>query len=142
MADRKDIQFTEQAIQSASGTTIGRPIRVAGCDRLSVSFTVSVTAATLQGSLSLGGSGDDTRAQDYGAALPALTSGTNSALPTGITYSGTTGLFTLNNPSIGTSEFVITYTAGTFPRFVRPLYTFVSGGGTVAVSCTVAAWST
>ena|ERR1700755_828117 len=141
MADRKDILISELALQASSGTQIGRPIRVAGCDEMSVSFTVSVSAATLQATFGLTGTDDDTRALDYGAVLPALTTGTTSALPTGATYSGTTGLITFNNLGIGTSEFVITF-GNNFTKYVRPLWTFTSGGGTVSVSATIAAWST
>lgn len=137
MADRKDILVQETAIAGSSGTTIGRTIRVAGCDEASVSVSVTVTAATLQGTLIIGGTNDDTRAWDGAGVLPALTSGTNSVLPTGITYSA--GVFTLNNPSIGTSEFVVTFAS--FPKYIRPSWVFTSGGGTVSVSATVAAWS-
>jgi len=139
MADRKDILVSEVALIAASGTQIGRPIRVAGCDELSVSLVVSVTANTLQATFALGGSNDDVRAADYGATLPALTTGTTSTLLTGVTYSGTTGLVTFNNPAIGTYEVVITYSA--FPRTVRPLWTFTSGGGTVSAAATICAWS-
>lgn len=137
MADRKDILIQETAIAGASGTTVGRTIRVAGCDEVSVGLTVTVTAATLQGTFIIGGTNDDTRAWEGVATLPALTSGTNSVLPTGITYS--TGVFTLNNPAIGTSEVVVTFTS--VPKYIRPALTVASGGGTVAISATVSAWS-
>lgn len=140
MSDRKDILIQETAIAGSSGTTIGRTIRVAGCDEVSVNLTVTVTAATLQGTFIIAGTNDDTRAWDGAGVLPALSSGTNSTLPTGITYSA--GVFTLNNPSIGTSEVVVTFGSGNFPKYLRPSWVFTSGGGVVGVSATVAAWST
>lgn len=139
MPDRKDILVQETAIAGSSGTTIGRTIRVAGCDECSVSVSVTVTAATLQGTMIIAGTNDDARASDGVVTLPALTSGTNSVLPSGITFSG--GTFTFNNPGIGTSEFVVTF-ATTFPKYLRPSWVFTSGGGTVSVSATVCAWST
>ena len=142
MSDRKDIALTELALIATSGTQIGRPIRVANCDELSVSFTVSVSAGTLQATFALTGTDDDSRAFDYGAVLPALTTGTISVLPSGVTYSSTTGLVTFNNPSAGTIEVVITYGSSNFTKYVRPLWTYTSGGGTVAVQATIAAWTT
>lgn len=141
MADRKDILISELALQASSGSQIGRPIRIVGCDELSISFTVSVSAATLQATFGLTGSNDDTRALDYAAILPALITGTTSALPSGATYSAATGLVTFNNLGIGTSEVVMTFGNG-FTKYVRPFWTFTSGGGTVSVSATLAAWST
>lgn len=138
MPDRKDILIQETAIAGSSGTTIGRTIRVANCDEVSVNLTVTVTASTLQGTFIIAGTNDDTRAWDGVGVLPALTSGTNSVLPTGITYSA--GVFTLNNPSIGTSEVVVTFAS--FPKYIRPSWVLTSGGGTVSVSATVSAWST
>lgn len=135
-----DFLVTEPALLATGATQIGRSIKVANCDKVTLSVTVTVTAATLQATLSLTGTSDNERALDTTAVLPVLTTGTLiTAVPGTVTLPGT-GLLTFNNLGIGTQEIIISYSA--FPKWVRPIWTFTSGGGTVAVSATIAAWST
>jgi hypothetical protein len=141
MADRKDVLLTELVLSGSSGTQIGRTVRVPSCDSVVLSVVATVTAATLQATLGLTGTNDDARAFDTGAVLPALTSAALiSVVPGTVTFSTTTGLLTFNNLGIGTQEIVIDYTG--FTKWVRPVWTFTSGGGVVSVAATIAAWST
>lgn len=139
MSDRKDLLMTELVLVGTGATQIGRTIRPVGADECTMGVVVTVTAATLQATLALTGTDDDSRAFDTGAILPALTSGTLiSVVPGTVTLAGT-GLLTFNNLGIGTQEVLITYSALT--KWVRPVWTFTSGGGSVSVNATVAAWS-
>lgn len=134
-----DFLVTEVALVGTGATQIGRSIRVANCDKVTLSCVVSVTAATLQATLALTGTNDNDRALDNAAVLPALTTGALvSAVPGTVTYAG--NAITFNNLGIGTQEVVVSYSG--FPKWVRPIWTFASGGGTVSVQATIGAWST
>lgn len=141
MADRKDFLVgTFPALNASSATQIGRTIKLSNCDKVTLSVTVTVTAATLQATLALTGTNDEARAADGVTSLPAIRGALISDVPLTVTYSTTTGLLTFNNLDIGTQEVVLSF--ANFPRWARPVWTFTSGGGTVAVSAYVGGWST
>ena len=124
---------------AAALAQIGRTFRVINCDALTIAVVATVSAATLQATLALTGTNDDGRAFDTSAVLPALTSGALiTAVPGTVTFTG--GLLTFNNLGIGTQEIILDYTG--FTKWVRPVWTFTSGGGAVSVQATLAAWST
>lgn len=125
---------------SASNANVtGQTIELSSCSALSLTVLVSVSAATLVGSVQLTATNDDARAYDLTSTLPALTNGVAiTPLPANITLEAT-GLLTFASPAIGTHEITIAYPA--FPKWVRPRYVFGSGGGTVDARVTVAAWS-
>jgi hypothetical protein len=100
-----------------------------------VSYTarVTVTAATLQATLRIlctdfdAKSGFEAVNTEFVAAGP---------LPTGFTYAN--GVLTANNPPIGTYE--IPMTALGVPRFIRAVWGYTSGGGTVALDVALSGW--
>jgi hypothetical protein len=141
MADRKDILMTELALVGTGATQIGRTLSVPKVDRLTMGVVVSVTAATLQATLALTGTNDNVRAFDTSQVLPALTSGVLITAVPGTVTLAATGLLTFNNLGIGTQDVTIAFTGG-FTKWIRPVWTFTSGGGTVSVQATVCAWST
>lgn len=140
MAERKDFLVQETTLLGSNVSATGRTVRLANCDKVTLSVVATVTAATLQATLALTGTNDEARAADGVSTLPAIIGALISVVPGTVSYSTTTGLLTFNNLGIGTQEVVINY--ANFPRWARPVWTFTSGGGTVEVTVTVAAWST
>jgi hypothetical protein len=134
-----DFSVTEIALIGNGATQTGRAIKVANCDKLSISFTLTASAGSLTTStLALTGTNDDTRALDGSVTLPALTTGAAiTALQSGVTYASNAITFT--TAAAGTYEVTVTYSS--FPKWVRPVWTFGSGGGTITSQVTVAAWS-
>ena len=107
--------------------------QTARCMIQSLTVRVVVSAATLQATVTLKASDFDTKTGSE-ATFTGFT--VASALPTGVTYSN--GVITINNASIGTSEVVLTSQA--VPRWVGAIYTYTSGGGTVAVNACLSGW--
>lgn len=141
MSKEKDFTIVEYPLLTgASATQIGRTVRLANCDKVTLSVVVTVTAATLQATLGFAGTNDEARAADGVSAIPTISSAALISVVPGTVTLPATGLLTFNNLGIGTQEVVINYT--NFPRYARPVWTFTSGGGTVSVSVSVGAWST
>ena len=127
---------TETLIAAGSASSSGRYTQISSCDMLTMTVVLSVSAATLQGTIALGCTNDDPEV----SAFPAMTGGTAiTAMPTGFTYSSSTGLITLNNPSVGISEMTVSYTQ--FTKWIRASYTYTSGGGSVDLKVITSAWS-
>ena len=79
-------------------------------------------------------------ALDPSSTLPTLNTGKIiSVAPTEIAYSDTTGLLSYASPGVGTHE--VTLAFASFPKWVRPVYDFTSGGGTVDLRAVIGAWS-
>lgn len=134
-----DFLVTQVALVGVGATQTGSSVRVANCDKVSISFLITASAGSLNGTLVLTGTNDDARAIDAAAVLPTLTGGTLiSAVPGTITFAS--NAITLTNVASGTNEVTVAYSA--FPKWVRPVFTFTSGGGTMVTQVTVAAWST
>jgi len=131
--------FKSQPILAGSNAdTAGLTVQVSNCDKLTLTLALSVTAATLQGTVTLNGTSDPVTALDPTSALPVLTTGALiTAAPSGITFAS--NAITLNNPAIGTYEVTVAYSS--FPAWVRAVYDFTSGGGTVDLRATIGAWS-
>ena len=106
-----DFAVTEIALIGNGATQVGRAIKVANCDKLSLSFTLTCSAGSLTTStLGLGGTNDDARAIDGSVVLPLLTTGSAlTALQSGVTYAANAITFTA--AAAGTYEVSITYTA-------------------------------
>lgn len=136
-----DIVKNQQLLGAGSADASGYTVQVSQCNKLTMSVFVTVTAATLVGTVALTGTNDDARALDITPlSLPTLATGKElSVLPTGFTFTPTTGLLAVSSPAIGTYEVILSYSD--FPKWIRPVYDFTSGGGTVSVSATVSAWS-
>jgi hypothetical protein len=131
--------FKNQTVLGASNADAsGITVQVSNCDKLTLTVALSVTAATLQGTITLKGTSDPVTALDPTSTLPVLTTGALiTAAPSGITFAS--NAITLNNPAIGTYEVTVAYSS--FPAWVRPVYDYTSGGGTVDVRATLGAWS-
>jgi hypothetical protein len=125
----------ELLIVGASTTdTSGRYIEVSNCDILTATFVVSVSAATLSATFSIGGTNDNPEVSSF----PVLTNGTVITTLPG-TYTYTNGVLTIANQAIGTSEVTVSFSR--FPKWVRASYTYTSGGGTVDAKVIASAWS-
>lgn len=133
-----DILKNQPALVASAASAVGQTIQVSNCDKLTLTVTLSVSAATLQGTLTLNGTSDPMTALDPGSALPVLTTGAFiTTAPSGITFAS--NAVTFNNPAIGTYEVTVSYSS--FPAWVRPAFAYTSGGGTVDLRATLGAWS-
>lgn len=125
---------SQQILSAASASAKSPWFELTDFGQFSVTVRASVTAATLQGTLTLRGTNNSP--QD--AAEAALTNGTViTALPTGVTHAA--GVITLNNPSIGASSVTIAFAQ--LPQFILADYVFTSGGGTVLLTVQAAGWT-
>jgi hypothetical protein len=133
-----DFAVTEIALINNGATQVGRAIKVANCDKLTISFQLTCSAGSLAGTLALTGTNDDARAIDATQTLPALTTGSAiTALPATVTYASNAITFT----TTGAGTYEVSVSFSSFPKWVRPVWTFGSGGGTITSQVTVAAWS-
>lgn len=133
-----DIFKNQPVLSGSSADVVGQTVQVSGCDKLQLTVTLTVSANTLQGTLTLTGTGNPATALDPSSTLPVLTTGALiTAAPSGITFAS--NAITFNNPAIGTYEVTVAYSS--FPAWVRPVYDYTSGGGTVDVSAVLSAWS-
>lgn len=130
-----------QIVLSASTTDVsGQTVQVSGCYALTLTATVVVTAATLSAAIKLTGTNDDATALDPSTVLPTIVGGQLiTTAPAEITYTANTGVLAFANPPIGTHE--VTLAFPNFPKWIRPVYDYTSGGGTVDVRVIVGAWS-
>lgn len=134
-----DFSVTQVALVGTGATQTGSAVKVTNCDKLSISFVITASAGSLNGTLVLTGTNDDARAIDGSAVLPTLTTGALIATGAGtITYA--TNAITLTNTAAGSYEAIVNYSS--FPKWVRPVFTFGSGGGTMVTQVTISAWST
>jgi hypothetical protein len=133
-----DIFKSQPVLAGSDADVSGLTVQVSNCDKLTLTITLSVTAATLQATIALTGTSDPVTALEPTSTLPVLTTGALiTAAPSGITFAS--NAITLNNPAIGTYEVTIAYSS--FPAWVRAVYDYTSGGGTVDVRATLGAWS-
>lgn len=127
--------FSSQLLTAGSASSLGRRVEITKLRQFSMSLNVTVTAPTLQATFALRGSDFDTLGTDA-----VIISGTPvSALPGTITYDATTGVLTLNNPAAGTHTWLVSWWF--LPKWIQPDWTYISGGGDVAVSCMFSGWS-
>lgn len=134
-----DFSVSEIALVGVGATQQGRSIKVTNCDKVLMTLVITTSAATLVGTLTLTGTNDNDRALDGAASLPVLTTGTAiSALPANITFAS--NAITFASPAAATHEITVSYSS--FPKWVRPVFTFTSGGGTITDQVTIAGWST
>lgn len=134
-----DFSVTQVALLGAGATQTGTAVKVSNCDKLSISFAITNSATiTTNSKLVLTGTNDDARAIDGSSVLPTLTTGTViSVLPSGVALTANELVFT--SVVAGTYEIAISFSS--FPKWVRPVWTLVGGGGTMTTQVTVAAWS-
>ena len=134
-----DFAVSEVALIGTGATQNGRSIKVNNCDKVLMTIVITTSAINLVGTLTLTGTNDPDRALDTTTTLPVLTSGAAiTALPSGITFASNAVTFATG--AIGTAEITVAYSA--FTRFVRPVFTFTSGGGVISNQVTIAGWST
>jgi len=122
-------------IGASNATASGRYVEVSNCDRLTITVVATVSAATLQATVSLGTTNDDPVLSTF----PTLTNGTLIASTTPATWTYAAGVLTANNPAIGTHELTIDY--GRFGKWVRAAYVYTSGGGAIDLRVMLGAWS-
>jgi len=130
-----------QIVLTASNVDVsGQTVQVSGCHALTLTATLSVTAATLAAVIRLTGTNDDATALDPSSVLPTIVGGQLITVsPAEITYTANTGVLAIANAPIGTHE--VTLSFPNFPKWIRPVYDYTSGGGTVDVRVIVGAWS-
>jgi len=137
-----DFSVSEVSLVGTGATQTGRAVKMTNCDKVVLSFIVTIGSALTTGpsTLVLGGTNDDARAIDSSATLPTLTtSSAISALPANVTL--TAGVLSFaTTVATGTHEICIAYSA--VPKFVRPVWTLGGGGGTMTTQVTIAGWST
>lgn len=133
-----DIFKSQPVLGASTADTSGLTVQVSNCDKLTLTLALSVTANTLQATVTLTGTSDPVTALDPTSTLPVLTTGALiTAAPSGITFAS--NAITLNNPGVGTWEVTVAYSS--FPAWVRAVYDYTSGGGTVDARATIGAWS-
>jgi hypothetical protein len=109
-------------------------IELTGFSQYTWTVRVSVTAATLAGTLNIRGTNNTP--QD--AVEPILiTPGLMTALPANITYASP-GAIVFASPAIATHEISLNFPS--FPQFVQADWVFTSGGGTVDLRVRTAGW--
>jgi hypothetical protein len=134
-----DFSVSEVALEGVGATQTGRAVKVTNCDKVLMTIVITTSAINLVGTLTLTGTNDADRALDTSVALPVLTGGTAiTALPSGITFASNAVTFATG--AAATAEITVAYSA--FTRFVRPVFTFTSGGGTISNKVTISGWST
>jgi hypothetical protein len=127
--------FGNANLLSAAGTS-GVAVawhQSARCLVQSLTVRMTVSAATLQATLTLKATDFDTKS---GAEAVFTGFSVVSALPTGVTYAN--GVLTINNVGVGTAEVV--FTAVAVPRWIGAVWAYTSGGGTVAVDACLSGW--
>lgn len=135
-----DFLVTEVSLLGVGASQVGRGIKVANCDKVSMSFAISNSSTITTGSkLVLTGTNDDARALDFSTTLPTLTTGSViTALPAGIALTANELVFT----SVAAGTYEISMSFSSFPKWIRPVWTLVGGGGTMTTQVTIAGWST
>jgi hypothetical protein len=98
-------------------------------------ITLSVTAATLNGTLKIHGTNNFP--QLAVATEPLLVTGT-LLTPVDATMVHAAGVITVTNPGIGTHEIIMTWPA--LPQWILWEWDFTSGGGTVSLTVRTAGW--
>lgn len=135
-----DFSNTSVVLVGSGATQTGTAFKTTNCDKLSVSYILTASAGSLSTtSFVLTGTNDDARAIDGTTVLPTLTTSTLiSAVPGTIGLTAGVVLFTA--AAAGSYEIIVNYSA--VPKWVRPVFTFGTGGGTVTTQVTISAWST
>ena len=135
-----DILKSQTVLVASTNDTTGQTVQVSNCQSLTLTITAAVSAATLSATVRLCGTNDDTLALNPSSTLPTLNTGAAiTVAPAEIVYDDATGLLTFTNPAIGTHEVTLAFSS--FPKWVRPVYDYTSGGGTVDLRVVIGAWS-
>ena len=135
-----DILKSQTVLVASTANVSGQTIQVSNCQSLTLTVTASVDAATLVAALRLTGTNDDASALDPSSILPTLNTGEIiTVAPTEITYTAATGVLAYASPEVGTHEVTLAFTR--FPKWVRPVFDYDSGGGAVDVRVVIGSWS-
>lgn len=122
-------------LNAGAASLVGDVIECSGISHLQIFMKVTVTAATLQGSIALATTPDGSGDLSTAAAAPGILLASNvtrvTTIPATFTEDATLASWALNNPAIGTTLFSVRLTNP--PQYVVPRFTYTSGGGTVAV---------
>lgn len=126
-----------ETILAAGAADANSPWReLTGFSSYSWTIRLTVTAATLQGTIKIHGTNnappDTTIANE-----PLLVNGTLLS-PADAAMAHAAGVITINNPSIGTHTIVLTFPA--FPQFVMAEWDYTTGGGTVDLQVRTSGW--
>lgn len=121
-------------LNGSTGNAASGVLDTSRIDNLFLQITVSVSAATLQGSLTF----------NAGVTTPllgipsGLTLVAPNALPTGYTAPTTGGVLAIANPDVGTATLIYRVTSPLPLHSIN--YAYTSGGGTVSVLVYAYGW--
>lgn len=131
-------------LAAGAASAVGDVIECSGIAHLQLAVKVTVSAATLQGTLVFATTPDGSGDLSTAAAAPPILLASNvvdvTAKPGTITAGGADATYTFNNVGIGSTIFAIRLTNP--PQYVVPRYTYTSGGGTVSVQVFAYGFST
>jgi hypothetical protein len=136
MASR-DRQLTQDVLIAQGASKNSDWIELTGFNPNSYTagITLTVSAATLQGTLKVHGTNNFPQLPV--ATEPLLVSGV-LLTPVDATMAHAAGVITVNNPGIGTHEIIMAWPQ--LPQWVLWEWTFTGGGGTVALAVRTAGW--
>jgi hypothetical protein len=120
-------------VGAASATVSGDWLNIAKSDFFSVTLRATASAATLAATFKLQGTDFGTKS---GSEATLINFTLASVLATNVTYAA--GVVTFASPLAATYEVVLV--ALGCPRFVRGVWTYTSGGGTVAADAALSCW--
>lgn len=120
-------------VGAASTTVSGEWLNVGKCRMYSVTLRVTASAATLAATFKLQGSDFGAKS---GSEVTFIGFASASTLPANVTYAA--GVVTFASPAAATHEVILTSLVA--PRFLRGVWTFTSGGGTVAADAALSCW--
>ena len=128
-------EIDNYALTAGAASANSAPIDVAGVAHAWIEITTTVAAATLQGTILIGGGITD----PGGGTLPAIIVATEATpVVTGAAFVAATGVLTFNNPAIGTYRQLIRISNP--PKLLQLIYTYTSGGGAMSVRARVWGW--
>lgn len=136
-----DFLVTQVSLVGTGAAQTGIPVKVSNCDKLSMSFIITHSANITAATLTLTGTNDDARAIDSSTVWPTLTTGSLiSAVPANVALTSNVLTWGASAVTAGTYEIVLNYSS--FPKYVKPVWGAVTGGGTMVTQVTISAWST
>lgn len=133
----RDRQYTATVLNAASASANSDWQELTGFSPFTFTATVTLTvsAATLQGTLKVHGTNNFP--QNAVATEPLMANGVLVS-PADAAMGHAAGVITINNPGIGTHEIVLSWPQ--LPQWMLWEYAFTSGGGTVALAVRTAGW--
>lgn len=120
-------------VGAGAASANGDWLQMARGDAWSATIRVSASAATLAATMKFQATDFDAKSGSE-ATFTGWTAA--SALATGITLAN--GVWTFASPSAGTYEILLV--SYTMPRWLRAVWTYTSGGGTVTADVSISGW--